>query len=69
MPSAGCGFRKETVAGTRGKEREAPIPDARKGGVRVAPIADLRRAEYITVMCRKPTISKLSFVRAVIAER
>jgi hypothetical protein len=23
--SAGCGFRKETVAGTRRKERDAPI--------------------------------------------
>ena len=32
------------------------------------PIADLRRDEYITVMCRKPTMSELSFVRAVIAE-
>jgi hypothetical protein len=47
----------------------APIPDTRKGGVRVAPIAGLRRDEYITVICRKPTIRKLSFVRAVIAER
>src|SRR6516162_1630461 len=26
MPSAGCGFRKETVAGTRRKERDAPKP-------------------------------------------
>ena len=49
----------------------APIPDARKGGVWLAnstPIADLRRDEYITAMCRKPTMSELSFVRAVIAE-
>src|SRR6516165_728869 len=28
MPSDGCGFRKETVAGTRGKERDAG-PDLR----------------------------------------
>jgi hypothetical protein len=46
------------------------IPDARKGGLWLAnstPIADLRRDEYITAMCRKPTMSELSFVRAVIA--
>src|SRR5215472_15828429 len=27
MPSAGCGFRKETVAGTRRKERDAARSD------------------------------------------
>jgi len=29
MPSAGCGSRKKTVAGTRRKERDAPIPAIR----------------------------------------
>ena len=32
MPSAGCGFRKETVAGTRRKERDAPTAD--RGGLK-----------------------------------
>ena len=54
--SAGYGFRKETIAGMRRNGREAPIPD-------------LRRDEYIKVMCRKPTMSELRFVMAVIAER
>ena len=53
--SAGYGFRKETIAGMRRNGRDAPI-------------ADLRRDEYITVMCQKPTMSELSFVRAVSAE-
>jgi hypothetical protein len=32
--SAGCGFRKETLAGTRRNGRDAPIPGIRRGEAR-----------------------------------
>jgi len=64
-------FGQGTFARASCNDQVAPKPDARKGGVWLAystPAADLRRDEYITVMCGKPTMSELSFLRAVIAE-
>src|SRR5262249_28829222 len=61
-PTGRFKFIQRTFAGPHRSDADAPIPDARKGGVWLAnstPIADLRRGECITAMCWKPTMSEL----------
>jgi hypothetical protein len=59
-----------TYAGTRGNDEDAPIPDARKGGLPPANstlIADLRRGEHIVSDLPEVNIGELSAISAVIA--
>jgi hypothetical protein len=64
--SGRCQIGQGTSAGGCSGDGLAPIPDADKGGLWLAnstPIADPRRDEDITAMCRKPIMSELSFIR------
>jgi hypothetical protein len=44
--SAGCGFRKETIAGMRRNGSLAPIPAVRRGGGRVERFNPYTRDEF-----------------------
>ena len=59
-----------TFAGASGNDENAPIPDARKGGLPPANstlIADLRRGEHIVSDLPEVNIGELSAISAVIA--
>jgi hypothetical protein len=64
--SAGYEFRKETIAGTHGNERDAPIPAVRKERHRAAgfdPEQPFGSTVVSIVMARLAAVSDLAYVK------